>query len=133
LTGTLISGCAALQFFDCIIYDDLDLDLYVHHKSASVIAYWLQSIGYNFIPNKTSHIQTLEMALNKQPSFERYTFTVIVLDFKKTNHPLIHVIASKGPALEMVLDFEHSESCAYFYKLFTNLSTSFYNELHNSQ
>ena len=73
------------------------------------------------------------MALNKQPSVERYTFTVIVLDFKKTNHPPVHMIASKGPALEMVLDFENSESCSYFHILFTNLSTSLYNELHNSQ
>ena len=133
MTGTLISGCTALQFFNRIIYNNSDLDLYVHHKSASIIAYWLQSIGYSFIPNKTSQIQTLEMALNKQPSSERYTYTVIVLDFMKTNHPPIHVIASKGPALEMVLDFEHSESCTYFHILFTNFSTSFYDELHNSQ
>jgi len=125
-TGTIISGSAAVQFFDRTVYEDSDLDLYVQHQSARPIALWLQSIGYVFVPCKDSEFQSLEMGLEKSIKFnpediygipldiddepdKGYFDAVVVLDFKKLNHPVIQLITSRGPPLEMVLDFHSSE------------------------
>ena len=125
-TGTIISGSAAVQFFDRAIYENSDLDLYVQHQSARPIALWLQSIGYVFVPCKDSEFQSLEMGLEKSIKLNTediygipididdepdkgYFDAVVVLDFKKLNHPVIQLITSRGPPLEMVLDFHSSE------------------------
>ena len=122
-TGTIISGSTALQFFDRTDYANSDLDLYVEHSSARPIATWLQNIGYIFTPQEDSEFQTLEMGLDKktddnteemptlfdQLSPKGYFDAIAVLDFKKENHPPIQVITSKGPPLELVLDFHSSE------------------------
>lgn len=55
------------------------------------------------------------MGLDK--SSERYTVdsdegyfdAVVVLDFKKVNHPNIQLITSRGPPLEIILNFHSSE------------------------
>ncbi|KAF5356596.1 hypothetical protein D9758_008236 [Tetrapyrgos nigripes] len=49
LTGMLVSGSSALQFFDCSIYDS-DLDLYVAFELASAVIDFLQEIGYVYRP-----------------------------------------------------------------------------------
>jgi hypothetical protein len=125
-TGTIISGSAAVQFFDRALYKDSDLDLYMQHQSARPMALWLQSIGYAFVPCKDSEFQSLEMGLQKSIKLNTediygipidindepdkgYFDAVVVLDFKKTNHPDIQLITSRGPPLEMVLDFHSSE------------------------
>jgi len=122
-TGAIISGSTALQFFDRTNYASSDLDLYVKHSCARPIVMWLQSIGYVFTPTEDSEFQTLEMGLDKEPeddteemptlfdplSHKGYFDTIVVLDFKKENHPPIQVITSKGPPLELVLDFHSSE------------------------
>lgn len=48
----LISGSTALQFLDRSFYPDSDLDIYVEHLYADRMAYWLFSIGYEFVPRK---------------------------------------------------------------------------------
>jgi len=123
VTGTLISGSTALQFFDRTVYEDSDLDLFVEHASARPITLWLESIGYMFIPSKDADYQTLEMALDKKPEtnaddansfFEPFVnmcgfHPIVSLVFHRVNYPNIQVITSKGPPLEMVLDFHSSE------------------------
>ena len=127
-TGTIISGSTAVQFFDRDVYENSDLDLYVQHRTARPIALWLQTVGYLFVPHQDADFQTLEMGLDK--SSERYTVNqfgmpgltnihddsdegyfnaVVVLDFKKVNHPNIQLITSRGPPLEMILNFHSSE------------------------
>jgi len=121
VTGTLISGSTALQFFDRTVYEDSDLDLFVEHASARPLTLWLESIGYKFIPNKDADYKTLEMAFDKktetntddsffEPFVDKCGFHPIVsLEFHRENYPNIQVITSKGPPLEMVLDFHSSE------------------------
>lgn len=114
-TGTIISGSTAVQFFDRDVYENSDLDLYVQHRTARPIALWLQTVGYLFVPHQDADFQTLEMGLDK--SSERYTVdsdegyfdAVVVLDFKKVNHPNIQLITSRGPPLEIILNFHSSE------------------------
>jgi len=129
----MISGSTAVQFFDRTFYADSDLDLYVQHQSACPIALWLQSINYVFIPCKDSDFQSLETGLEKSikvntediygvpgvtdiydESDKGYFDAVVVLDFKKENHPDIQLITSRGPPLEMVLDFHSSKGLYSF-------------------
>jgi hypothetical protein len=90
---------------------------------------WLQSIGYFSVPHQGAELQTLEMSLDKSSdlmmvdlfgmpaltdgSLNSYFDAVVVLDFKKLNHPNIQLLTSRGPPLEMVLNF-HSSKCSNF-------------------
>ncbi|KAE9385648.1 hypothetical protein BT96DRAFT_840423 [Gymnopus androsaceus JB14] len=47
-TGMLISGSTALQFFDLMVYESSDLDLYVDTKHCSFLGEFLLRIGYQF-------------------------------------------------------------------------------------
>jgi hypothetical protein len=108
----------------------------VQHQSARPIALWLQSINYVFVPCKDSDFQCLEMGLEKSVKFNTkdiygvpgltniydesdkgYFDAVVVLDFKKANHPDIQLIISRGPLLEMVLDFHSSEYLCFYFVL----------------
>ncbi|KAJ8081043.1 hypothetical protein PM082_017883 [Marasmius tenuissimus] len=62
LTGTLISGSTALQFFGRITYPDSDLDIYVEHRYCQPVASFLQKVGYKFEPRVSQH-STLESAI----------------------------------------------------------------------
>ncbi|KAF9063880.1 hypothetical protein BDP27DRAFT_1206048, partial [Rhodocollybia butyracea] len=48
-TGLLISGSAALQFFNCASWE-ADLDTYCIYSRCSEVGIWYMSIGYEFIP-----------------------------------------------------------------------------------
>ena len=60
----VISGSTALQFFNRVIYDESDLDLYVEHRYRKSIAVWLQQIGYEYAPHAKSALKTLDQALS---------------------------------------------------------------------
>jgi hypothetical protein len=51
-TGTLISGSNALQFLDRTLYENSDLDLYVHDLYRYEVGAFLQEHGYVFMPNE---------------------------------------------------------------------------------
>ncbi|KAJ8081044.1 hypothetical protein PM082_017884 [Marasmius tenuissimus] len=55
LTGTLISGSMALQFFNRTLYPGSDLDIYVEHRYCEPVAVFLRSIGYKYEPNSTQN------------------------------------------------------------------------------
>jgi hypothetical protein len=90
---------------------------------------WLESIGYSFVPQQDGEFQTLQMGLEKSADFKTadplgisaltdglekgYFDAVAVLDFKKLSHPNIQVITSRGPPLQMVLNFHSSECCKH--------------------
>lgn len=127
ITGTIISGSTAVQFFERDVYTPSDLDLYVEHQAARPMTQWLESIGYSFVPQQDGEFQTLQMGLEKSADFKTadplgisaltdglqkgYFDAVAVLDFKKLSRPNIQVITSRGPPLEMVLNF-HSSECS---------------------
>ncbi|EMD40267.1 hypothetical protein CERSUDRAFT_44125 [Gelatoporia subvermispora B] len=54
-TGTLISGSAALQFFDRAHYPEADLDLYVYMHARLEVGTFLLEAGYRFVPNSKQH------------------------------------------------------------------------------
>ena len=103
------SGSTAVQFFNCDIYANLDLDVYVEHQDAE--------------------FQTLEMGLDTSSDFRMvdpfgmttlmdgpqkgYFDVVAILDFEKVNCPNIQLATSRGPPLEIVLNFYSSECSNY--------------------
>jgi hypothetical protein len=56
----------ALQFFDWSIYPESDLDIYMEHCHALVVAQWLRKIGYTFVPRKHQE-GVLEYAFEDAP------------------------------------------------------------------
>src|SRR6266576_4073872 len=52
ITGAVISGSTAVQFFDRTTYPGSDLDIYVEHQYCRDVAYWLVSRGYEYKPSK---------------------------------------------------------------------------------
>lgn len=148
MTGTLISGSSALQFFERTVYaDSSGLDLFIEHASARPIALWLQSIGYIFCPSADADYQTLEMGLDKQvaknasdgntmfePFFNKGHFEPIVcLKFHRATYPNVQVITSNGPPLEMVLNFHSSELIQSCIKKMLSEVYSLHDEPHHSQ
>jgi hypothetical protein len=124
-TGMLISGSTALQFLDRSFYPESDLDIYVEHLYADRIAYWLLSIGYEFVPRKqqTKDFRIAYQAIHHGTPHHLHVFFPAdstgyfgkgvseVYDFHKS-HPdrKIQLITSYHSALELVLNF-HSSQC----------------------
>jgi hypothetical protein len=123
----IISGSTAVQFFDRDVYANSDLNLYVEHRTARPMALWLESIGYSFVPRQDAEFQTLEMGLDQSSDLtpvdpfgmsalsdgpqKGYFNAIAILDFKRINCSDIQLITSRGPPLEMVLNF-HSSECS---------------------
>jgi len=129
-TGAIISGSTAVQFFDRDVYTNSDLDVYVEHQTARSLARWLEQIGYVFVSRQETEVQTLEMALDTNSDFrpvdpmteltddaeKGYFDAVVILDFQKVNHPDIQLITSRGPPLELVLNFHSSKHSHYCFQ-----------------
>ena len=74
LTGALISGSTAIEFFDRTIYPDSELDVYVELKFARTIADWLVEIGYKYRPlSKSADMAALDAALASEPPVREHT------------------------------------------------------------
>ena len=132
ITGTIISGSTAIQFFDRDVYANSDLDVYVEHQTAQPLALWLEQIGYVFVSCQDTEFQMLEKALDTSSNLrmvdpfkmtaltnnskEDYFDAVSVLDFKKVNHPNIQLITSWGPPLKLVLNFHSSKRSGYCFQ-----------------
>jgi hypothetical protein len=124
-TGMLISGSTALQFLDRSFYPDSDLDIYVEHLYADRIAYWLFSIGYEFVSRKrqTKDFRLAYQEIHHGTPHHLHAFfpaetigyfgkgVAEVYDFHKS-HPdrKIQLITSYHSPLEVVFDF-HSSKC----------------------
>lgn len=116
-TATLISGSAALQFFDRSFYAESDLDLYVAIPFAVDIVTFLIGEGYTFVPNSNQSGSVL--ALAAQQAIEglpmSYTFRGVscVFTFEKkvqsSEKPLkVQVIVATQCPMEVVLRFHSS-------------------------
>lgn len=125
-TGALISGSTALQFFDCSVYPDSDLDLYVELDWCQSIADFLQRIAYTYRPTKKqppSFDSALEYTLgldfehawddidNNQEGFEGYIYNGIagVFDFVR-DHKKVQIIACHSCVMDVILGFHSSTS-----------------------
>ncbi|PPQ91333.1 hypothetical protein CVT25_003773, partial [Psilocybe cyanescens] len=135
VTGMLISGSTALQFFERVIYPESDLDLYVEHHQRYIISEWLESIGYRYTPPATYPDETLEEALDLFPderseelfyetSQKGYPGVTIILNFEKSEpHRKIQLITTHHSTLQMVLNFHSSEILHLLRSFFTDTLT----------
>lgn len=148
-TGRVISGSAALQFFNRTVYAESDLDLYVEHRYRKSIAIWLRQIGYQYTPHSSSTFTTLDNALwsagpgsaltgikTTTGRHPQYYEAILVLTFEK-HHPYrkVQVITSMFNPISKVLRFHSSE---LLNDLISALKHSEYlcslcHEYHNSQ
>ena len=101
----------------------------MEHQAARPLALWLETIGYFFVPRRDAEFQTLEMGLDTSSDFgvvdpfgmtaltdgpqKGYFDAVAILDFEKVNRPNIQLTTSRGPPLEIVLNFHSSERSNY--------------------
>ncbi|KJA24234.1 hypothetical protein HYPSUDRAFT_136540, partial [Hypholoma sublateritium FD-334 SS-4] len=122
LTGALISGSTAVQFFDRDTYPDSDLDVYVEHRFVRTLTNWLVKIGYKYTPlSDSADMATLNAAFAANPPEQEptphpgaisifagqdYFKSSLVLNFEK-RHPqrTIQLITSLICPLQCILDF----------------------------
>lgn len=122
-TGMVISGSAALQFFNRTVYEESDLDLYVEHRYRKSIAIWLRQIGYKYTPHAKSTLATLDDALlSEGPEGaqtgikitdgwdKEFYEAILVLTFEKHRpYRKVQVITSILHPISKVLRFHSSE------------------------
>lgn len=121
-TNTLISGSAALQFFDRSYYEGSDLDLYTPIEHHLEVGDWLIREGYTFRPGKWQPASFKQAALKivdkVAPSRRTYRWKGIagVFDFVRESKSgredkVQVVVALRGQSpMEVVLGFHSSES-----------------------
>ncbi|OCH90000.1 hypothetical protein OBBRIDRAFT_693748, partial [Obba rivulosa] len=114
-TGTLISGSAALQFFDRDHYPEADLDLYVYMRARYEVGAFLLAAGYKFEPNSNQN-PNFNIAVSDPKLLTRsggYTMRGVasVLTFRKPSAApgredlkVQMIIAARAP-MEVVLGF----------------------------
>jgi len=97
MTGMIISGSTALQFFERVLYPDSDLDLYVEHLYMRHVALWLASVGYRYVPARNKDLSENQDDVGRvsatQPTLEEALATVAPPD---TVYP-IHGYESHPP------------------------------------
>lgn len=123
-TGMLISGSAALQFFDRTFYTHSDLDLYVEHRHCSEAAHFFITAGYQFKPRReqgqlANEILTMGRHWEKSDRDGTYINQGIccVFTFEKDDSKIQLVTALHG-TLNIILAFHSS-------KFYISASTTF--------
>lgn len=121
--GALISGSTALQFFDCSVYPDADLDLYIELKWCQSIAEFLQCIAYTYQPTK-KQASSFDSALHhtlgldfqhiwddNEEGFEGYVYYGIagVFNFVR-DQKKVQIIACHSCVMDVILGFHSSTS-----------------------
>ncbi|KAF4630958.1 hypothetical protein G7Y89_g7175 [Cudoniella acicularis] len=104
--NALISGSFALQFFERVVWDDSDLDIYVHDDDASINAmgqYLIQAENYKF--DSTFDWRSPDYQQHLKEVREVKTYLRETEDSKtKENHPLkIQIIRTDATPLETIL------------------------------
>lgn len=110
-TGTLISGSAALQILDQVVYPESDLDIYVDLRHTLEVARWLDiEGGYSFLPNsgeiqKPFYEEVILERLARQEAVSKEWNQVEATDSDEDSdeEPIMHY---KFRGLVLVLSFE---------------------------
>jgi hypothetical protein len=117
LTGTLISGSVALQFFNRMTWPSSDLDIYVHRTSAALAVMFIVHNGYTFDPRKSQNKdifkQLSESTRDRAPSYLGRGIAD-VLDFHKGDKKIQVIVATNTP-MEIILAFHSSMSINLLY------------------
>ena len=119
-TATIISGSAALQFFDRSFHPSSDLDLYVPSLGARKLTHFILENGYTFVPHlgqKSALKDALEESTIPLWMEDQYSTTrgiAGVFGFTKISNGdelTIQVIVAFHATLDIVLRCHSSTSC----------------------
>lgn len=117
LTGTLISGSFALQFFDRTFYPGSDLDIYVHRPWSKAVGLWLLQRGYEFRPNSSQEDDFLDAITDPRflANSGRYfmrgvagVFNFVIPDPRSGEELKVQLIVAANTPMEIVLNFHSS-------------------------
>ena len=129
-TGALISGSAALQFFDRSYYPEADLDIYVSHKFRLDVANFFLGDGYTFKPTQKQNANLQIAAVGRTPDpddeYELKAVRVVLTFVKDRKHgePLkTQVVVTEDNPMESVLGF-HSSMLPYELPVITSFHQS---------
>ncbi len=127
VTGALISGSTAVQFFDRDTYPNSDLDVYVEHRYVRILTDWLVNIGYEYKPlSDAANMATLDAAFAANPpeqelplrpstgnifAVQDYNKSSLIFNLEK-RHPqrTVQLITTLECPLQSILDFH---SCMF--------------------
>lgn len=120
--GVVISGSAAVQFFNGETYPDSDLDLYVNNSGASDVAQLLLESGYSYIPTFEGDLPILAAIENAtvnpyaMPYPDVYSLHVSLIGvshiftfYDPNRLRSIQVIQVHHPIIELILRFHSSK------------------------
>lgn len=122
-TDTLISGSAALQFFDLCVFPDSDLDLYVVREwdRVMLLAGFLTSIAYEYLPRsdqKPTFEEAFEAGKSRQAQHippvignEYYSRNIwdVYSFVRASDGKKIQIITCVHNTLQVILGFHSSE------------------------
>jgi hypothetical protein len=117
-TGTLIAGSNALQFLERIVYNEADMDLYVHPGHArEVMDYVIEIEGYEFKPHSKQPQDYRKIIVDEWNRTLRQDYpikgvrTVLSLEKHGSNgFRKIQVIECTLSPFETIINFHSSES-----------------------
>lgn len=124
ITGMLISGSTALQFFDRSYYPEADLDVYIDEQNVLDVANWLLTQGYFYVPRQQDVSLTLVQVVNHRAMFvppvrdsffplstHSYSGATMVLTFENAaRQKKVQLIAADVCPLQLIIRF-HSSEC----------------------
>ncbi|TFK63286.1 hypothetical protein BDN72DRAFT_776064, partial [Pluteus cervinus] len=120
--GVVISGSAALQFFDRVKFENSDLDLYVHMACASRLEEWLEDIGFSkkvVVAWTGNEIEDV----GRNPSMMYLDRSIAKITNFVRLEAVIQVIAVRDTVIETILNFgltcvmnviTHCEAIAFY-------------------
>ncbi|KAJ6510879.1 hypothetical protein C8R45DRAFT_814686 [Mycena sanguinolenta] len=103
-TDTVISGSTALQFFNRLTWPNSDLDLYVPHASAALVARFLRDSGYAFRPRDSKRKYAYIQLFYDGPAYY-HSGVADVLDFHNDSKQIQIIVFSTPSAMEVIAGF----------------------------
>ncbi|TFK61817.1 hypothetical protein BDN72DRAFT_734672, partial [Pluteus cervinus] len=102
--GVVISGSAALQFFDRVTFTGSDLDLYVHHARAPRLEKWLGEMGFCKKPVVAWTDNEIEDVSNNPFMMYLDKSITSITNFKRLG-VVVQVITVHATVIETILNF----------------------------
>lgn len=136
-TNAIISGSAALQFFDLTVFDDSDLDLYVVNDwdKVALLTGFLTSIAYDYTP-RSDQARTFQHAFQAgrrhphvEPDLDNDYSDEDIWDvysfIRASNGKKIQIITCKDNITQVIMKFHSSEYSKVDTKMFQQSLTAF--------
>ncbi|THV00626.1 hypothetical protein K435DRAFT_608781, partial [Dendrothele bispora CBS 962.96] len=106
LTGAVISGSTALQLFSRVRWNESDLDVYVEYSTGYLMAVFLMSIGYSFIPTarQSSNMSEAYRQVKLDDIYDDGRGFASVFNFLRASSK-IQIVTAKYSPVDVVLNF----------------------------